>query len=50
MIGGKKSKEEIKRATELINDLGDEDIQKRVKAAKSVSIIANSLGTERIIK
>lgn len=44
----KKSKQEVQDASSLINDFTDENIEKRVNAAKNVAFIADVLGGERV--
>jgi|JI9StandDraft_2_1071091.scaffolds.fasta_scaffold537801_1 hypothetical protein len=44
----KKSKQEVQEVTTLINDFSDENIEKRVNAAKNVVFIAEVLGGERV--
>lgn len=44
----KKSKQEVQEASSLINDFTDENIEKRINAAKNIVFIAEVLGGERI--
>jgi hypothetical protein len=48
MMKVKKSKQEVQEASILINDLTDENLEKRVNAAKSIRFIAEVLGNDRI--
>lgn len=44
----KRSKQEVQEAAALINDFTDENIDKRINAARNVHLIGEVLGGERI--
>lgn len=46
----KPTKEDVKLATQFINELEDEDVKKRITAAQNLAFIAKTLGTDRTIR
>lgn len=44
----KKTKQEVLDASSLISDFADENIDKRINAAKKLPFIAEVLGAERV--
>jgi hypothetical protein len=48
MMKGKRSKQEVQDATQLISDFSDDSVEKRVSASKSIRLIAEVLGGERV--
>lgn len=44
----KKSKQEVQEASTLISDFTDENIEKRIHAAKNIIFVAEVLGGERV--
>jgi hypothetical protein len=48
MMKPKRSKQEVQDATQLISDFSDETVEKRINASKSIRLIAEILGGERV--
>jgi hypothetical protein len=46
----KPSKEDVKLATQYINELEDADINKRVAAAENLAFVAKTLTNDRVIR
>lgn len=44
------TKEDVRMATQFINELEDADIKKRVNAAENLAFVAKTLGHDRIVR
>lgn len=45
---GKRTKQEVQEASTLIADLSEDNLEKKVQAARNISFIGEVLGSDRI--